>query len=540
MRLRGAYRKVQWAEADWRIRRQVSRIEEGLSKIPTDDDQSPVVFFNASTRLYHLSLNAAFSLLASWRLRSEGIPVRYFVCHAGLVQCVLGTHPDGSSQPPPCRTCIRYSRGLFRPHLVDELRLHPEEAKRAAENIRGFSLEELISWEYREFPLGEMVLPGLRWALRRHSLEDDARTRELCRQYLISAVNIVHRTEEFCHRMDPQAMVVFNGVMYPEAVVRAVAQRCAVRVVTHEVGLQPRSAYFTNGLATFRDVPIAGDARLNDKQQARLNRYLQGRREGQFNMAGVRFWPEIRSVPNELLAKLDQFRQVVPVFTNVVFDTSQVHANTIYSNMFLWLDDLAKTMQEHEDTFFVIRAHPDEDRRGKASRESVSAWVQSNGIAQRENVEFIGPSQYLSSYELIDRAEFVLVYNSSIGLEAAIAGVPVLCAGRARYTEAGIGTFPQSRANYQEELSHWLQGDIRIPEGSAVRSRQFLHNELFRASLDLSGFLGPYPGLPGMVTFSRFHVPELLESQSLSTIRNGIMLGKPFALRGEDRGTLQA
>ncbi len=50
-----------------------------------------MIFFNASTRLVGMSLNAAFQQTAAWALRLAGTPVIHFVCQAGLSRCVLGT-----------------------------------------------------------------------------------------------------------------------------------------------------------------------------------------------------------------------------------------------------------------------------------------------------------------------------------------------------------------------------------------------------------------------------------------------------------------
>ena len=73
----------------------------------------PVVFFNASTRLEGLSLNAAYSLIASWAVRLAGVPVVNFVCHSGMTRCVLGTNRDDLSAPPPCADCIEQSRAVY-------------------------------------------------------------------------------------------------------------------------------------------------------------------------------------------------------------------------------------------------------------------------------------------------------------------------------------------------------------------------------------------------------------------------------------------
>ncbi len=70
---------------------------------------------------------------------------------------------------------------------------------------------------------------------------------------------------------------------------------------------------------------------------------------------------------------------------------------------------------------------------------------------------FIGPSEYISSYSLIELAKFVLVYNSSVGLEATLLGVPVLCAGRARFTQWPTVTFPEDRPAYERTLQAFLE-----------------------------------------------------------------------------------
>ncbi|MDD5370413.1 MAG: hypothetical protein PHQ40_15125, partial [Anaerolineaceae bacterium] len=66
-----------------------------------DGNPRPVIFFNASTRLSGLSLNAGFSLLTAWTLRLQGVPVVHFVCREGMGPCVLGTNRDNPAAPPP-------------------------------------------------------------------------------------------------------------------------------------------------------------------------------------------------------------------------------------------------------------------------------------------------------------------------------------------------------------------------------------------------------------------------------------------------------
>jgi hypothetical protein len=491
------------------------------------------LFFNASTRIHHLSLNAAFSLLASWAVRNRGVAVHYLVCQRGMQQCVLGTDWRDPSTPPPCRRCTAYSAGLFPARWTQALEQDAEVLRVAARAVADQDLEALSRWTYGGLPLGRLCLPGLRWALRRHHLQDDGATRGLLRQYLASAASIAVQVERILEELRPRALVVFNGLMYPEALAREVARRRGLPVITHEVGLRPYSAFFSHAEATFREVELPSAFRLGEAQRQALEAELAARREGRFSMAGVRFWPEVRPLSDRVQNRMAGHRQMVSVFTNVIFDTSQIHANTLYPDQFAWLDDLERSIRAHQETLFVIRAHPDEDRPGKASRESVAQWVAARSLEGQENVLFIPPGEYVSSYDLIERAKFVLVYNSSVGLEACIMGAPVLCAGRARYTQLPTAELPESAEAYRRKLENWLQAEaIPVAAERAENARAFLHYELHHASLDLSEFLRPYPVIPGMVGFQPFDPRRITDSPALAAIGQGILESQPFVAPG--------
>ena len=54
----------------------------------------------------------------------------------------------------------------------------------------------------------------------------------------------------------------------------------------------------------------------------------------------------------------------------------------------------------------------------------MAEWVQERGVDSLPNAVFVKPDEYFSSYEMIQRAKFVMIYNSTIGMEAAIMGAP--------------------------------------------------------------------------------------------------------------------
>jgi hypothetical protein len=523
--------------ADRALRAQIRQVEDYLQSRPVQQDVAPVLFFNASTRIHRLSLNGAYSLLASWALRATGVPVRYLVCNAGMQQCILGAAISDPPASPPCRACVRFSDMLFPDELTVYLESKDAELIQARSELEGLNLDAMVNWEHAGMPLGKLCLPGLQWSLRRGELKDDEPTRLVFRQFLASAASLVTEFSRVLDTLQPEKVVVFNGVFYPEAILRELALRRNMSVITHEVGMSPYSAFFTRDHATFRKVEVPEGFELTPVENQRLDRYLEERFEGRFSMAGVRFWPEMVGLPENLITKMERFDQSVVVFTNVIFDTSQVHANNIFEDMFDWLEDLDGVIAGHPKTLFILRAHPDEDRPGKTSRQSVSEWVRERRLDDRENVLFLAPSDYISSYDLVRSCKFVMVYNSSIGIEATILGTPVLMAGRARYSHEETAFIPADREEYRRHLESFLDLEkIEVPDAMVRAARRLLYLELFHASLDLSSFLEPDGVLPGMVIFSDFAVTSLKDDAVLNVIRQGIFADGGFRMALKEDG----
>lgn len=490
-------------------------------------NQRPVIFFNASTRISGLSLNACFSLLTSWAVRLAGVPVVHFVCCSGMSRCVLGTDLEDVFKAPPCGRCVRQSHMNTTASKSTYFLFQPDAGLEAA--IRDLDVEALARFEHPfedgSIPLGALVLPSIRWRLRIYNLDDDEGTRFLFREFIRSAWNVTCKFNALTTLTNPQVVVVFNGQFFPEAVACWIAAKHRIRVVTHEVGLQPMSGFFTTGEATAYPITIPGDFALNPKQNARLDAYLEKRFQGRFSMAGIQFWPEMKELSEAFLQKVSEFKQIVPVFTNVIFDTSQRHSNDVFPDMFAWLETVLETIRKHPETLFVLRAHPDESRPGKAARESVALWVDRNRVVDLPNVVFVPPDEYLSSYELIQRAKFVMIYNSTIGLEATIMGAAVLCAGKARFTHYRTVFIPPTQEEYRRTLETFLMANkVESPPEHRQQGRRFLYYQLFRTSLPFDDYVEP-TDFRGYVRLKPFHWKSLLPtaSSTVQTLLDGIL-----------------
>ena len=487
-------------------------------------EQKPVVFFNASTRVKYISLNAAFSSIAAWGFRLSGTPVVHFACKAGMSRCVLGSDPDNHRKEPPCKGCIAQSRRLF---AHTEIKWFEYKEHNELSNIIGeLSIKELTNFVYEGKPLGQIVLPSIRWRMRRHHLLDDDPTRFLFREFIHSGYWIGIEFAELLEQVDPLAVFVFNGMMFPEAMACRVARERNIPVITHEIGYQPFTGFFTTGEATERLVHVPDSYDLTEKQNALLDDYLEKRFEGQFSMGGIKFWQDMRGLDESFMKKAEQFKQIVPIFTNVIFDSSQPHANVVFEHMFEWLDLILEIIKTNPETLFVIRAHPDEMRPDskKKSRETVRQWVQKNKVEEFPNLLFIDSLEYISSYALIQNSKFVMVYNSSIGLEGTLLGVPVISGGEAWYTHYPTVFFPNSPQVFRKQVQEFLSVDkIDLPDEFLHNARRLVYHQNFNVPLPFSDFLENH-GYRGYVKFKSFPIDLLYpeNSPAVNAIQKGL------------------
>ena len=524
---------IRWRFARLKNNHALREMDHTVANHALSPQGQPVAFFNASTRLGSMSLNAAYSLLVSWSLKLSGIPVVHFVCAAGMTRCIHGTDKANPHKSPPCRECIAQSRVNYGQSQADYFDFQPDAAFDS--QIANLSLAEMQAFTRDGIPLGKICTSSLRWVMRRYHLREDETTLTLFRHFLRSAWNVARHFEQFLDTHNPRALVVFNGITYPEAVARFLAQRRGIRVISHEVNMQPFTAFFTEEESTFRSAKLPDDFQLTPEQNQRFDEYFSKRTRGQFTMAGVQFWKDIKGLDESFLAKASNFKQIVPVFTNVIFDTSQEHANTLFPHMFAWLDDVLITAKNHPETFFVLRAHPDEARPGKASEESVADWVKASGFDALVNTVFIPPTQPLNSYELITRSKFTMIYTSTIGMESTLLGTPVLCAGRAYFNEyAPAVHYLSSKDAYAKQLQTFLETSAPIitPAEHQQNARNFLYTQLYLSSLPFENFLQEDRAWTGYVALKHFSWYELLpqNNATMRVIQNGILTGTPFRL----------
>ncbi len=498
----------------------------------------PIVLMNISSRSFwgSVSFNSATDLLIGWALRLKGHRVIYYSCQRSLLQCQRGADwRDEPCTPEPCRNCVKLSQFTFPAQLRHDWGRWPDsydsDLTAWLDTLQDQSLMKLRDVIFEGLPLGRLGYPSLMWALNSGDPAKDKRAPQLLARYIVGAAHLARCFRQLVANETPLAVVVFSGLTYPEAVVLTIAREQGVPVITYEAGLREGTTFLAHNRAVRFEVEVPKDFELSEPMNKELDDYLTRRFKGNFTVGGLRFWPKMKELDENLLKKISCYRQLVPIFTNVSYDAIQKYANVSFDNMFDWLNMTMSIVRESPDTLFVVRAHPDEARPGKPSREPVGDWLKEQGWLTLKNVEFIGPNEHLSSYELIHRSKFVLVYSSTIGLESLVLGKPMIAGGAVPYQDCRAVLFPPTPEAYHRQVMDFLTAE-EMPGNEERRSlaRRYYYYILFKTCLDLSAFLGTGSQVPKITINS---VQDLMpeNSQEIDVILRAILHGEPFRYR---------
>lgn len=109
-------------------------------------------------------------------------------------------------------------------------------------------------------------------------------------------------------------------------------------------------------------------------------------------------------------------------------------------------------------------------------------------------------------------------------------GAPVLCAGKARFTQYPTVFFPQSVDEVRRKMRDFLDAEkIEVPSEFKRNARRFLYYQLFRTSLPFGDFLEPSVRTT-QTRLKSFAPDALLESNAVKAILDGILKDGDFLL----------
>lgn len=266
-------------------------------------------------------------------------------------------------------------------------------------------------------------------------------------------------------------IVIPNGSILEFGAIYQTARFLNAKVVTYEFGEQRERIWLAQNnevmrLDTTNLWKAKGEEVLSKSQEDELRSLYRARRGGRTWENFGRQWQtaESKDAQEELaLLEIDPEKPLVLLCTNVVGDSLALNRQVFTSGMADWLKMTVNYFSNRSDAQLIVRVHPAELL--LVGQPSVD--IMRNTFPDLpENVILIPPESKINTYDLIKLAHLGLVYTTTVGLEMAMSGVPVITAGCSHYRGRGFTYDPSTSDDYLRAIDRRLTGplDRRLPD----------------------------------------------------------------------------
>ena len=258
----------------------------------------------------------------------------------------------------------------------------------------------------------------------------------------------------------PDAVLVPNGLVTELGVFYQVARHLDLQTVTYEFNDQREQIWLSqNEIVMHQNTDALWTARketpLTEAEREEIAALEDARTSAKKYGKGTRFWQDVASMGGEQLRTtlgLDE-RPVALLATNVLGDSLTLGRNAFASSMAEWITKTAQYFAKRADVQLVVRVHPGERLMKGPSMLGVIERALPECPA---HIHVIGPDEKLNTYDCMEIAGLGLAYTTTVGMEMAMRGVPVILAGDTHYRGRGFTFDPSSWDEYYATLDRLL------------------------------------------------------------------------------------
>jgi len=500
----------------------------------------------------HRSGNITESALAA-ALVQRGVEADVLLCDHALSGCVLSEYQyvkednikkfidKGPAGVGLCEGCFSCANRMFKDvginvHYYSKL-VDAEKKQEALKISQEVAYEDIKSYQYSKYDIGEHAMAGALRFLCIGDLEGQDHAEEILRSYFHASLITMFAMEALIHKYNYDSIVFFHGIYVPHGVIGEVARKNNVHVVNWNTAYRQKRFIFTHDDTyhqTLQYEPVENweDMEWNKELEDQIVSYLDSRE------SGSRDWQQFNENANpslELAVKeigIDFSKPTIGLLPNVVWDAQLHYKSNSFKNLIEWTIQSIEYFTKRPDLQLLIRIHPAEIKRYSKSRQPLTKEIEDAFSELPPNIFIVPPESKISTYTVMDQCNAVLIYGTKTGVELTSRGIPVVVAGEAWIRNKGF-TFDATTPEEYFKILDQLPFKDRMSKQDITRARKFAYHFFYRRGIYLPFMEKSKDSMT--FTLGINGVDDLLPGKSvgLDVICDGIIHKKPFIYPAE-------
>jgi len=458
------------------------------------------------------SIHSARQVTILQALRLRGCSVTYITCDSVFSECDVLQPGNGAPAHKPGHACLICQSSVAAhlatwgmPYRWFGRWLTSKDFSDAAAWVGTFKGPSLADATMGEWKLGEWVASSVHKHLR-HTVLDltHPQVEAVFASYLYGGYLTAIGISRIIDEERPAFFLLFNGRMAPMRVALEIAKQRHIRTLVEERGFVPgHLTLFENQHCVDSSGVVAmwnawKDVPLTEAELVALGNLFKERWLGQKDSVAFILGSDGADITTAL--KLDRSRPVWSLFTSNLDEAGGTGlAGGIFPTHEAWVRASLDFARQHNEIQLVIRVHPNSgSARSFGHNQQELALYEELAISLPENVRLVRSDEKLNSYALAAISAVGLTWHSTIGLEMAALGKPVVRSGSPDVSAQPTLLTPTSPESYKQMLANLANGHFPDPIIFARSAWRFGAAAYFRHSF-------PFP----LVKQTGWHVAEM-------------------------------
>jgi len=291
---------------------------------------------------------------------------------------------------------------------------------------------------------------------------------------------------EWMQTNKPDVVLIPNGLILEMGIVFRVARYLDICAMTFEFNDQREQIWLAQNTSIMRQdtdylVRDRCSLPMTDEMYQRLADLENARRGARVWGKSKRLWQYVSSQGGDETRKalgLDE-RPVVLLAANVLGDSLTLGRNIFAASMSEWITRTVQFFARRPEVQFVIRIHPGEKLVQQAK--SMGTVVREALSEIPSHIHLIGALDNVNTYDLIEIADLGLAYTTTVGVETAMNGIPVISCGQTHYRGRRFTIDPNTWDEYFAVLKSILSDlpAYRLSEQQVARAWNYAYRFFF-------------------------------------------------------------
>ncbi len=212
---------------------------------------------------------------------------------------------------------------------------------------------------------------------------------------------------------------------------------------------------------------------LSEAEKQKVRQYVQERELQTQDVYAYNFSSKQKDL--KVLKKslgIKQGSKVITIFTNLIWDAANVSRDLAFSSAKECILKTITHFKNRRDVHILLRTHPAEIVLGTKERYGSLISEALKGVLP-DNLTIIEPEMKINSFSVIDMSDIGVVNTSTVGLEYAMAGKPIILISETHYRNKGFTYDVNSAVEYFKVIENLLRDTRLLPNQVRLADKYF-------------------------------------------------------------------